>query len=89
MQSSLEKLDKFFNFSALLVINIAIIWIAELAGRGYYFYESGAIHGIAIVFILLAMTRLLGNYYIADPILKRFLQGSIAALLLFSASHVV
>ncbi|MDE2001680.1 MAG: hypothetical protein KGI60_03920 [Patescibacteria group bacterium] len=85
----MKMLNKIFNFYTLVIINVAIIWAAELSGQGHLFFETGAIHGIAILFIILALTRLVEHYYIADPILKRFLQGSLAALLLFSASHVI
>lgn len=83
------KLEKIFNPYTLLVLNIAIILAAVLVGNGQYFFESGAIHAIAVFFILLAITRIFVHYYTFDPVLEKLLHASLLALLVFAASHVV
>lgn len=82
-------LDKLFNPITLLVINAIIILLAESVGGGAFFYTSGIIHIIALLFIVLAITRVYFHYYTYDPVLEKFLHASIAALLVFGASHIV
>ncbi|MBI2041795.1 MAG: hypothetical protein HYT20_02105 [Candidatus Nealsonbacteria bacterium] len=68
-----------------IFINILIIAAAELTGK--LFFNSGAIHAIALIFVIVAALPLVRNYYLADPIFKKFLNASIFAFLLFSVSH--
>lgn len=85
----IDKFGKFFNPITLLVLNIFIILATEFYGNGYYFYQKGIIHIIAIAFIILAATRLFIRYYIFDRYIKRFLELSLLAMLIFAASHLV
>ena len=82
-------LDKIFNLYSLIAINIAIIILTLTVGGGKFFYESGLIHAIAILFIILAVSRAFGHYYTYDPILEKFFHASLVALAVFAASHLV
>lgn len=72
----------------LLLINIVIIIAAEFTGGGKLFFESGLIHGIALVFIISVAIVLSQQYYLADPILKKFVNSCLVAFVVFSASHI-
>lgn len=67
-------------------VNILIILATELSGT--FFFDSGIIHIIALLFVAVAAVPLIRNYYLTDPIFKKFLTASIFAFFLFSASHV-
>lgn len=82
-------LDKIFNLYSLIAINIAIILLALSVGDGKYFFQSGLIHIIAILFIILAVSRTFGHYYTYDPVLEKFFHATLVALSVFAASHVV
>lgn len=82
-------LDKIFNPYSLAIINVAIILMAEFAGGGRLFFNSGLIHLIAVLFIVLAVARIFVRYYTFDPILERFLYASLAAFIVFTVSHIV
>ncbi len=83
------KLEEIFSPWVLLWINIAIILAAEFLGDRQFFYETGLVHALAIFFIILAFSRVLQHYYTYDPVLEKFVHGSLAALIIFSASHLV
>lgn len=84
-----DRLDRVFNPYVLLFINIGIICATEIVGRGHAFFDYGIIHGIAILFILLAMSRVFDRYYLSDPQLKTFFFYNILALVAFAASHFI
>ena len=46
-------LNKLFTPVGFILVNLAIIIMVELAGGGMFFYETGFIHALAIIFILL------------------------------------
>lgn len=73
----------------LLILNAAIIIAAEFTGGGILFFEKGIIHGIALIFIGAVAVALSRQYYLADPILKKFLNACLIAFAVFSASHAV
>lgn len=70
----------------LVVLNALIIAVTEATGS--LFFEKGIIHIIAILFIVAATVPLARNYYLADPIFKKFLNASILAFIVFAVSHV-
>src|SRR6266481_4314109 len=82
-------IDRYLNPYFFLALNIAIIISAETVGGGKRFFDSGAIHMIAIVFVLLAFLRIVHHKYIYDPILQKFINTSLAAMVAFAISHVV
>ncbi len=83
-------LDRVFTPVSLLLINIVIIVLAENLGGGTYFSQSGWIHGIAILFILLALTRVFEHFGLkTDPVLRWIINASLAALFVFAASHFI
>lgn len=84
-----ERLDRYLNPYTLLFVNIAIIGATELVGRGRAFFDYGIIHAIAILFILLAGTRIFDRYYLSDPQHKTFFLYNILALVAFAASHFI
>ncbi|MBI2450103.1 MAG: hypothetical protein HYV47_01045 [Candidatus Nealsonbacteria bacterium] len=69
-----------------ILINALIILTTELFGT--LFFDEGIIHIIALLFVITAGISLARNYYLADPIFKKFLIASIFAFILFSASHI-
>lgn len=83
------KLEEIFSPWVLLWINIAIVLAAEFLGDRQFFYETGLVHALAVFFIFLAFSRVLQHYYTYDPVLEKFVHASLAALIIFSASHLV
>lgn len=73
----------------LLIINLAIIFSAETVGQSRLFYDSGLIHGIAILFIMLAGVRIFQRYYLFDPEIRNLLRMSLWAMTFFALSHIV
>lgn len=69
-----------------ILVNILIIISAELTGK--LFFNKGIIHAIALLFVFVAALPLARNYYLADPIFKKFLNASIFAFFIFSLSHI-
>lgn len=82
-------LDKIFNPYSLAIINVAIVLLAEFAGGGRLFFNSGLIHLMAVLFVALAVARIFVHYYTFDPILEKFLWASLAAFAIFTVSHIV
>jgi hypothetical protein len=80
-------LEKILNPLFIVAINIAIIIAAEATGD--LFLRTGAIHIIALVFLFLGISRIFVHYRTFDQYLQPMVFGSVAALLLFSFSHVV
>ncbi len=84
-----QFLEKILNVWTLLIVNVLIIFAAELTGEGKFFFDTGLIHGIAVVFILLGFSRIYVHYPSYDPVLENLVHCSLAALAVFSLSHVV
>lgn len=81
------KMEKILNNWSLLFVNIAIIIIAELSDP--FFIKNGIIHLIAIFFIILGISRIFVHYDAYDRYLRMLIRGGVAALLIFSASHLL
>ena len=81
------NLEKILSFRVLLVLNILIIIFAELSGR--FFEEKGIIHLLAVIFVILGVSRIFVHYEVFDRFLKPFLLGGVAALIIFALSHLV
>lgn len=82
-----DRFERFFDARFLLGLNVAIIIAAETLGGGRAFYDTGLIHVPVSIFVLLASTRIFGRYYLYDPVLKKFLGWSLAALAILLLSH--
>ncbi len=80
------NLEKILNVKVLIAINILIIVAVELTGD--FFLRTGLIHLIALLFLLLGISRIFVHYNTFDQYLRPLSLGSIAALLLFSVSHL-
>ena len=83
-----EKAEKFLNIYTLLIVNLAIIAIAELIGTGRYFYDTGFIHLIGIIFIGLAVYRIFTRYYFQDQFFKKFLKLSLTAFTILATTQI-
>jgi hypothetical protein len=81
------NLEKILSAKVLLLLNVAIIITAELTGS--LFFDYGIIHIIAFFFLLLGISRVFVHYNAFDQYLKPLTFGSVAALLLFSISHLL
>ncbi len=81
------KIERIFNPVAFFLANIAIIAVVEITGQ--LFFNLGIIHIIAILFIGLSVIRIFVRYYSYDPVLEKFFQASLAALFVFTLSHIV
>lgn len=73
---------------SLAGIILAFVLLAEFAGGGLFFLESGLIHGMTIVFVGLIIIRILSDYASSDPVLKIFLRVQLAASVLLGLTHV-
>jgi hypothetical protein len=84
-----NTLDRIFNGYVFIIINAVIIALALNVGGGLYFFETGLIHLIALIFIALAVLRIFYHHYTYDPILEKFVRASSFALLIFAGSHII
>lgn len=82
-----KTLEKVLNPWTFLFINLAIIFLVELTGQ--LFFNVGAIHIVAVLFIILAVIRIFVHYYTYDPVLEKFFHACLAALFVFAISHIV
>jgi hypothetical protein len=80
-------LERILNPYILIALNVGIIIAAEMTGD--LFIRTGLIHIIAIVFLLLGISRIFVHYETYDQYLQPLLFGAVAAILLFSFSHIV
>lgn len=81
------KFEKILNPRVLLSLNIFIIVATELSGK--FFQEKGIIHLIAILFVVLGISRIFVHYDAYDRYLRLLIVGGSAALVIFSLSHLV
>lgn len=84
----MSLLDRIFNPFSLIIINILVIIAAEFTGGGMFFINTGLIHGVAILFIILALSRMFSHYYTYDPIFEKIVHGALGASFIFAASHI-
>lgn len=84
-----NTLDRYLNGYSLLAINALIIVLALTIGNGLFFFESGLIHLIALIFIGLSVLRIIYHHYTYDPILEKFVHASFFALFVFAGSHII
>lgn len=82
-----DKIDRALTSRTLIALNVLIIIACEL--RSKPFFDTGAIHGIALLFVALAVLRLVDKYYVGDVQLKKFLRYTLVALLTLAFSHLV
>lgn len=80
-------IGKILNHWSLLTINILLIFSVELTGR--FFADTGLIHLIAIVFVILALVRAAIHPHVYDRFLEPIIHRGIFAMLVFATSHVV
>ena len=84
----MSLLDRMFNPFSLILINILVIIAAEFTGGGMFFMNTGLIHGVAILFIILAVSRIFFHYYTYDPFFEKIVHGVLGASIIFAASHI-
>lgn len=87
MNGSLSS--RVFNPYVLVLVNFILIVSVETIGNGHFFVDTGLIHAVAIMFIILAGFRLFERYPVTDPAIRRFTWLSLAAMATFAVSHVV
>lgn len=81
------NLEKILNPWVLLSLNLAIILVTELSGD--LFMTTGAIHFMALLFVLLGISRIFVHHDVYDAYLRPLIWGGVAALIIFSLSHLV
>ncbi|MCK9344745.1 MAG: hypothetical protein M0P64_01310 [Candidatus Pacebacteria bacterium] len=84
----LAPFEKLINPLPLIVINLAVILLAEFAGGGTFFAETGLVHAIAFLFVALILVRIFSDYAFSDYILKGFLKIQLAFFLFLGLVHV-
>lgn len=84
----LATFEKLLTVYMLIALNLAIILVAELAGRGTYFAETGLVHAVAIIFVGLIIVRIFSDYAFSDHILRGFLKIQLLFFLLLGLVHV-
>lgn len=80
--------EKLLSPYSLIALNLAIIFSAEFFGGGTYFEETGLMHAIAIVFVVLILIRIFSEYAFSDHILRRFLKIQLGFFLFLGFIHV-
>ena len=83
----LTKFEKILNYRTLLLINLIIIVATELSG--HVFEELGIIHLVAIIFVILGISRIFIHYDVYDRYLRLLIVGGSFSLVIFSISHLV
>jgi hypothetical protein len=81
------SLEKILSPWVIVAINIAIILATEFTGD--LFIQTGIIHILALAFLGLGVSRIFVHYQTFDQYLQPLVLGSVAAILLFSFSHIV
>lgn len=79
--------EKIFNPYSLIFVNIAIIIVVELTGK--FFFSTGLIHLLAVLFVLLAVVRIYAYYNSYDQYLQKFIKYCVAALQVFALVHTL
>lgn len=80
--------EKLFTPYVLIAFNLVIILCAEFIGGGTYFAETGLVHAIAVLFVLLILIRIFSDYAFSDHILRGFLKIQLAFFLFLGLVHV-
>jgi hypothetical protein len=83
----MTKFEKVLNPWVLLSINVFIILATELSGS--FFIDKGTVHLIAILFVVLGISRVFVHYDAYDRYLRLLIKGGTAALIIFSVSHLI
>ncbi len=89
MKLSSISIPTSFEPAILVAINAIVIVVVELAGNGLLFFQTKAVNILELLFVLLAITRIFSKYGITDPVLRRFLRGSMLAMIMLAAAPVV
>lgn len=79
-------MEKILGLWFFVALNILIILAVELTGK--YFYNTGILHVIALLFVLLAVVRIFVHYKTYDQFLDKLKHASIFALFIFALSHI-
>lgn len=82
-------LEKLLNPYLLISLNLVIILVSEFSGGGVYFEESGLIHLIAVVFVLLCAYTVSSFRHLQGGSFFTIFKGFLIALALFSLVHIV
>lgn len=86
----MATLKKILNSKVLILLNLAIILVVELYPDPEFFLDAAVIHIMAIIFMIIASYQIFQKYSIStDPIMKRFMQSALLAMVVFAGSHVV
>ena len=84
----LGRLLKLVTPMSLITLNVAIVLAVEFAGGGRFFVDTGLIHAMAILFILMSLAIVFVPYRLRDNIMMNLVRGSMAAMFVFALSHV-
>lgn len=74
--------------SKIIVLNLAILFAAEIAGEGKFFAETGLVHAVALIFVGLIFVRIFSDYAFSDYILRGFLKIQLSFFLFLGLIHV-
>lgn len=80
--------EKLFTLPVLIAVNLVGILATEFVGGGTYFEETGLVHSIAILFVVLIIIRIFTDYAFSDHILKGFLKIQLGFFLFLGTIHV-
>lgn len=84
----LAPFEKMFTPYVLIALNLAGVLVTEFAGRGTYFAETGLVHAVTILFVVLILVRIFSDYAFSDYILKGFLKIQLSFFLFLGMIHV-
>ncbi len=80
-------LEKILGRRFFVVLNLLIILVVESTGK--FFYNTGMLHVIALLFVLLTVVRIFIHYKTFDQFLDKIVHASIFALFIFAISHIM
>src|SRR3989338_2450686 len=75
--------------AVLILINAAVVFLVESAGDSLSILGMKTVDVIEFLFTLLVISRIFLKYGITDPVLRRFLNGSLLALVVLATAPVV
>lgn len=84
----LTTFDKLINPLVITLLNIVLVVATEFAGGGTFFSDTGLVHGIVVVFVVLIVVRILSEYAYGDGLLKTFSKIQVGFFLFLGLIHI-
>lgn len=84
-----KLLNQLINWKTLAGIFVLIVLLSELIGGGVYFYHSGIIHLISVIYLLLIVLAVVNMPNLKNSRFRMVFTGFILAAVILSFTHVI